>query len=129
MLTKKEIDYLINFKSTSSQFYCLPKVNKSEILKNVINTENSEYFQVYCPNDLIGRPIFSGPKSPTQQLTNLSEILLKPLLFTLKDIKDDQDFLGKLLTKIPFDSTMYSGGISSLYTLIPTVLGIEVISY
>ena len=38
-LTKKEIDYLINFKFTSSQFHCLPKVHKSEIIKNVINTE------------------------------------------------------------------------------------------
>ena len=36
ILTKKEIDYLINFKFTSSQFYCLPKVHKSEIIKNVI---------------------------------------------------------------------------------------------
>ena len=37
--TKKEIDYQINFKYTSSQFYCVPKVYKSEIRKNVINTE------------------------------------------------------------------------------------------
>ena len=43
ILTKKEIDYLITFKFTSSQFYCLPKVHKSEIIKNVINTEDSEY--------------------------------------------------------------------------------------
>ena len=27
---KKEIDYLMNFKFTSSQCYCLPKVHKSE---------------------------------------------------------------------------------------------------
>ena len=35
--------YLINFKFTSSQFYCLPKIHKSEITKNVINTEDSGY--------------------------------------------------------------------------------------
>ena len=35
ILTKKEIDYLRNFKFTSSQFYCLPKVNKPEIIKDV----------------------------------------------------------------------------------------------
>ena len=31
ILRKKEIDYLIDFKFTSSQFYCLPKVHKPEI--------------------------------------------------------------------------------------------------
>ena len=100
------------------------------IIKNVINTENSEYIQVHCPNDLKGRPIYGGPESLTQQLSNLIEILLKPQVPTLKTyIKDDWDFLRKLPTKIPFDSTMYSYDISSLYTLIPTELGIEAISY
>ena len=41
ILTKKETDFIINFKFTSSQFYCLPKVHKSKITKNVTNTENS----------------------------------------------------------------------------------------
>ena len=35
ILTKKEIAYLIIFKFTSSQLYCLPKVNKSEITKKM----------------------------------------------------------------------------------------------
>ena len=51
---KKEIDYLINFKFTSSQFYCSPNKQKSEIIKNVINTENSEYIQAHCLDDLKG---------------------------------------------------------------------------
>ena len=66
---KKEIDYLINFKFTSSQFYCLPKVHQSEMKKNEqlkINTESAKYIQVHCPDDLKGRPIFGGPESPTQ---------------------------------------------------------------
>ena len=41
VLTKKEIDYLINFKLTSNQFYCLSKGHKSEIIKNVTNSEDS----------------------------------------------------------------------------------------
>ena len=60
----------------------------------------------------------------------MTEILLKPLVPILKTyIKDDWDFLRKLPTKIPFDSTMYSCDISSLYILIPTELGVEAISY
>ena len=97
LLTKKEVDYLINFKFTSSQFYCLVKVHKSKIIKNVINTENSEYIQVHCRDDLKGRPerwcSESGLESPIQQLSNLVEILLKSLVPTLKAyIKYDWDF-------------------------------------
>ena len=40
-------------------------------MKNVINTENSYYIQVHCPNDFKGRPVSGGPESPTQRLRNL----------------------------------------------------------
>ena len=121
ILTTKEIDYLINFKFTSTQFYCLPNAHKSEITKNVINTKDSEYIQVHCPDELKGRPISGGPESSTQRLSNLIEFLLKPVIAALKTyLKDDWDFLRKLRTKIPFDSTMHPCDISSLYTSIPT---------
>ena len=121
ILTKKEINYLINFKFTNSQFCCLLKVNKSKITKNVRNTEDSEYIQVHCPDNLKRRPISGGPESPTKGLGNLIEFLLKPVIAALKIyIKDDWDFLRKLPTKIPFDSTMYSCDISSLYPSIPS---------
>ena len=87
ILTKKEIDYLINVKFTSSQFYCLQRVHKSEIIKNLINTENSEYIQVHRLSDLKGRPTSGGPESPIQRLSNLIEVLLKPLVPTLKTYK------------------------------------------
>ena len=73
------------------------KSTKSKIIKNVINTENSEYIQVHCRDDLKGRPerwcSESGPEIPIQQLSNLVEILLKSLVPTLKAyIKYDWDF-------------------------------------
>ena len=68
-----------------------------------------------------------GIKNPTQRLSNLIEILLEPLVPNLNTyIKDDWIFLRKLPTKIPFDSTMYSCDISSLYTSIPTGLKLSV---
>ena len=76
------INELINFKVTSSHFYCLSEVHKSEIIKNIINTEGSEYIQVHCTDDLKGRPISSGLEIPTQLLSKLIEILLKPLVPT-----------------------------------------------
>ena len=81
---KIEIDYLRNFKFTGSQFYHLPKVDKSEIMKHLINTENFEYIPSHYPKDSKGRPISDGPESPTQRLSNLTKILLKPLVPILK---------------------------------------------
>ena len=63
ILTKKEIDYLINFKFTSSHFCCSPKVHKSEIIKNVINTVNSLSIEVHCSNYLKAKPLFGVPES------------------------------------------------------------------
>ena len=62
------------------------KVHKSEITKNVINTKNYEYIQVHCPNDLERRSLLSGPENLTQRLSNLIEMLLKPLVHTLKHV-------------------------------------------
>ena len=55
------------------------------------------------------------------------EILLKPLVSTLKIYVKDDWYLKKLPTKIPFD--MYSCDIFNLYTLKPTEPGIETITY
>ena len=69
------------------------------------------------PN-LKGRPVSGGPESPTQRLSNLIKILLKPLVSTLKTcIKDDWDFVRKLHTKIPFDMELCIHVIFSVYIL------------
>ena len=105
-------------------------MHESEIIKNVTNTENSEYIQHHCPEDSKGGPIYGGPESPTQRLSNLIEILLKTLVPTLKtSIKDGWDFLRKFPTKISFHSIMHSCDNSTLYTSIPNELGKEAISY
>ena len=80
MLTEKEKVYVMHFKFSSSQFHSLPMVHKSEITENVLKAENSEYIQVHCPNDLKRTAITGGPESPTQRLSEIIEILLKPQL-------------------------------------------------
>ena len=56
-LTKKEIDYLINFTCQTSNFYGLPKVHKSDIIAKAIEEQNSEYIKIHEPEDLTLRPI------------------------------------------------------------------------
>ena len=129
-LTKKEINYLTKFRYKSSQFYCNPKIHKSKIIQDAISNSNSEYLEVFQPDDLSGRPIVAGPESPTQRLSHLIEILLKPIVPCLTTyIKDDWDFLRFLPQEIEFDCTLYSCDIVSLYTSIPIELGLTAIKF
>ena len=78
--------------------------------------------------NLKGRPISGDPDFLTQQcnLSNLIEILIKPLFTTSKPyMKDD----SKLPTRIPIDCTMYSYNISNLFTSIPTEFAVEAVGY
>ena len=65
-ITNKEKDFLTNFEYRESQFYGLPKIHQSALIKESFNKQNSEY--VICPDqeDLSFRPIVGGPNAPTQ---------------------------------------------------------------
>ena len=57
ILTDGERDYLINFTHKTNNFYGLPKVHKSEIIKEQIEIQQKEYITLLEPNDLKLRPI------------------------------------------------------------------------
>ena len=57
LLTKKEKEYLTKFDSKTSNFYGLPKIHKSTIIKKAIKTQNAEYIEIIDPRDLTFRPI------------------------------------------------------------------------
>ena len=79
-LTKKEVDYLANFKWQSSNNYCTPKVHKCKRIQEAIAFSPDDYIEVFQPEDLKIRPIISGPESPTKRLICLIENLLKPIV-------------------------------------------------
>ena len=126
-LTKKEVDYLTNFKWQSSNIYCTPKVNKCKTIQEAIALSTDDYIE---PEDLKTRPIISAPESPIERLRCLIENLLKPIVPCLTTyMKDDWDFLPFLPSSLNFDSIFYSCGIESLHTSILIDLGIEAINY
>ena len=91
-LTKEEQDYLLNFEFKTSNFYGLPKIHKSELIKREIQLQNSEYIQCLRPPDLKFRPIVAGPACPTHRLSNLIDIILQPFLQNIKSyVRDDLD--------------------------------------
>ena len=93
-LTEKEADFVTNFDYKESCFYGLPKIHKSKIIKNDVVKQNSEYITFENPDDLTFRPIVGGPVTPTQRLSNLLDIILKPLRHNVKSfVRDDLEFL------------------------------------
>ena len=73
------MDYLLNFEMKTSNFYGLPKVHKNEKIKTTCEQNISHYVEVHYVNDLKLRPIVAGPTCQTHRLSNLIDILLRPL--------------------------------------------------
>ena len=51
-LTKKDKSYVTNNEWKSSNFYVLPKIDKSEIIIQEVKKSNSEYIMMVPPHDL-----------------------------------------------------------------------------
>ena len=129
-LTKKEQDFLTDFQWKTSNMYVLPKIHKSKIILDKIASSNQDFIQMSPPDDLKGRPIIAGPISPTQRLSEFLDVILQPIVTTLKTyIKDDWDFLSKLPRESDSPCSLYSYDVTSLYTSIPHDLGIQALKF
>ena len=96
-LFEEEAGYLTNFKHNTSYFYGLPKIHKSNLISEAIKMQNAEYIQIFQPSDLKFRPIVGGPNNPTQRLSHLLDLIIKPICPEVPSfVKDDIDFLHHL---------------------------------
>ena len=79
---------------------------------------------------LTGRPINGGPAAVTQGAGHLIEKILSPLVSNMKSyIKDEWNFLRKIPSRVTHPSKLLSCDIVSLYTSIPTDLGLKALDY
>lgn len=129
-LTDKEKEFVTEFEYKESSFYGLPKVHKSKTIKEAIQKQNSEYITCEHPEDLTFRPIVGGPAAPTQRLSNLLDIILKPLCQNVKSfIRDDLDFLRHLPDQVGPDAKLVSLDVVNLYTNISSTLGLTALNF
>ena len=93
---------------SSFEFYMLPKIHKPGVT---------------------GRPIISGCNSPTANLSRYIDHYLKPIVRNISSyIQDTTHFLRILKEydgKVPSEALLVTFDVKSLYTNIPTDLGIE----
>lgn len=129
-LTDNEIEYLTKYEVKSSNFYGLHKIHKCKNIQENVKKCNSTYIKLPRPNDLKLRPIIAGPASSTQRLSNMLDIILKPLCTKVTSyVRDDMDFLNYIPQTVPGDTILVTFDVSSLYTNIPHILGLEAIQY
>ena len=63
-LTDKEREYICDFDWSTSQFYILPKIHKSQSIISAITDQDSLMINIKDPMDLKGRPIVACCNSP-----------------------------------------------------------------
>ena len=129
-LTRNEFKYITNYEWKSSNFYVNPKIAKCTEIKEKMRLTNKRYLKMEPPPSLKGRPIISGPISPTKHLSQLISKILAPLVPLQESyIKDEWAFIKKLPRKLHYDAQLFTCDIVSLYTSIRHDLGIEAIEY
>ena len=119
-LIKGEKEYLTKLNHRMNNFYGLPNIHKSQSI--ITHTENHRrsYLKIPLSFDLSFRPIVGGPICPTNHLSNLIDILIKPMLtFVKTNLRDVIEFINKLQRNVPNDTILTSFDITSLYTNIP----------
>ena len=88
-----------------------------------------EYVLIIKPSDLKLSPIVAGP-IPTRPLSNLIDILLKPLFLHVKRyVKDNLDFLSKYSRENYENTLLLTFDVADLYTNISHTFGLEALDY
>ena len=109
-ITEKTYKYLCDGGTKTSIFYILPKIHKRR--------ENPP-----------GRPIVSSINCPTEKISQLIDIVLRPYAQKGKSfVKDTPDLIKKLKDiKLDENDWLFSMDVQSLYTNIPHEEGLEVV--
>ena len=132
-LTKDEISALTKFDYKEANFYGLPKIHKSQIIKAAVNDQKSEVVNVESPSDLKIRPIIGGPVSPTSNLSKLLDLLLKPFMTNLPSfVRDSLDLLDQARqweSESNEEYTLITMDISNMYMNVSETLGIKAIRH
>ena len=129
-LREKELKYLKDFEIKESQFYGLPKIHKSKQIMKKCEAVSDSCIHIYNVNDLKLRPIIAGPACLTNRLSNLLDIILKPLIKNVPSfLRDTTDFFNKLPSTTQENTILVSFDVESLYSNICHDLGLKAITY
>ena len=115
ILTPKEEDYLVNFESKIASFYLLPKVLKSVDVKEQMNNATTPIISLPPPSDLKFRYIIGGPNSVTSRLSQLLDLILRPLTHHIPGYLKDSYHVLRMIDS-EWRPTIERGGDFTIYT-------------
>ena len=132
-LTKKEKLAICNFDYKSTCIYALPKIHKSEQIRQNLIAFKGSYVCIPRPEDLSFRVIFGGPKNPTTGLASLLNEILNPFVSKVYSVvRDTTDFLNRMPVFEAHDLAfieMWSVDIKDMYPSIKNELGLEALRF
>ena len=132
-LTPKEKRAITGFDYRSTNIYGVPKIHKSNLIKEALKTSDGVCVCLKSPSDLSLRIIFGGDHNPTVVLADLVDVLLKPFLGLVKSrVRDVTDFITRIphfgVAEMPHIQ-MWSVDVKDMYQNIEHDLGLIAIEY
>ena len=129
-LTNKEYDFLTRKEYKMANFYVLPKLHKSEYINELLKN-GCEYIHLADFDGTIeGRPIVGGPVFYTSGISNMIDVILRPILEHIPHILQDSfDFIERCSHTVPGSTLLGTADIKSLYTNLSKELVITAIEY
>ena len=133
MLTTNEKRAITRFDYKSTNIYAVPKIHKSQLIKDAIKNCHDVCLTLTRPSDLTVRVIFGGPKNVTTGIANLVDVLLKPFVGLIQArVRDAVDFVNKIPRYDPAvlpRIQMWSVDVQDMYQNIEHGLGLEAVEY
>ena len=133
VLTKAERRAITNFDYTTTNIYGVPKIHKSQIIKEAIKKVSTNSIMLPNPIDLKFRLIFGGPNNPTVILATLVQIILRRFVCKVHNrVQDVWEFKRKLpkvsQADLPYIE-LISVDVVSMFENLEQSLGIPALRY
>ena len=130
LLTPKEFEFLVQKNYRMAYFYTMPKLHKSEEVNNAMNT-GVEYVHLSGFDGTIeGRPIVGGPSFYTSGLSEIIDIILKPIVSLIPHIlRDSFDLIDRCEKLWGSDALLGTCDVKALYTNLSFELVLKSVEY
>ena len=130
ILTTKEYEFLTKKQYKMANFYSLPKLHKSVEINELLK-DGHEY--VHAKNfggTIEGRPIVGGPIYYTSGISEMIDLILKPIIAHIPHIlRDSFDFIDRCQHTVPDGTLLGTADIKALYTNLSRDLVYAAIEY
>ena len=129
-LTKKEYQFLTQKEYRMANFYSVPKLHKSATINQLLQN-GEEYIHIQDFTDTVeGRPIVGGPASHTSGISEMIDVITKPIITKIPHIiRDSFDYIERCSLTVPDGTLVGTADIKALYTNLSKDLVLKAIEY